>query len=65
LRDLGEEKEVKRREDEGLEHLGAFLRRRRAHKGEGISHLSKEGARLEEKGASMERGALIQARGAF
>jgi len=23
---LGEEKEVKTREDEGLEHLGAFLR---------------------------------------
>jgi hypothetical protein len=33
--------------------LGRILEERRVHKGEGISHLSKEGARLEEKGASM------------
>jgi hypothetical protein len=47
LRDLGEEKEVKRREDEGLEALGCILERRRVHKGEGFSHLSLEGTRLE------------------
>jgi hypothetical protein len=37
LRDLGEEKEVKRREDEGLEHLGILERRGRTIEGEQAS----------------------------